>query len=56
MPSRRDLAPSERPGAMTVMMTELSDTSGGRVMVETRRLLRREWETAIYPGDAVDGA
>ncbi len=55
MPSRRDLGPSERPRAMTVMMTELSDTSGGRVVVETRRLLRREWETAIYPADAVDG-
>ena len=54
MPSRRDLPPETWPDASTVSQTELADLSGGRVVVETRRLRAREWETTICPGDDID--
>lgn len=43
-----------REGGETALQTELADVSGGRLIVETRRMLSGSWETTICPGDAAD--
>jgi hypothetical protein len=58
LPSRRELPPTQGPGSRTELKTELSDVSGGRVVVETRWLAEAQadtrWETTICPADDSD--
>jgi len=51
-------APTRGPGSRTELRTELSDVSGGRVVIETRWLAEARadarWETTICPADDSD--
>jgi hypothetical protein len=52
LPSRRDLP--RRGGGTTVARTELVDSVGAQIIVETRRIETSTWETTLTPGDASD--
>ena len=52
LPSRS--AVPRRGGGTTVTRTELTDSVGAQVIVETRRIETDTWETTITPGDAAD--